>query len=169
MNEKMPENSIRRGLTFILLAAISWSFLSLWLAVDGHHPSGPSLFEEQYKSQAFLMAPILLFCWFTFAGILWESLENNTTSSEWFGHLGQTLGSGYLLCWIVPDILVYAIFGFNILGRVAPFLPILTTLYVVFFSSQFVHQKGSTGHFKATLMVLAAWIAQAIPVLAFVR
>ena len=169
MNEEVSANSIRRVLTFILLAAFSLSLLSLWLASDGHRPSGPSLFDEQYKTQAILIVPILLFCWMTFAGLLWRFLAKDAKLSECFGHLGQTLGSGYLLCWILPDILIYGLFGCQTLGTVALFLPILTTLYVVFFATQFLSRKGSAGLFKVTSIVIAAWIAQAIPVLAFVR
>ena len=169
MNEDVSRNSIRRGLIFILLAAFSWSLLSLWLASDGHRPSGPSLFDEQYKSQAILIVPILLFCWIVFTGLLWRFLAKDAKLSECFGPLGQTLGSGYLLCWILPDVLIYGLFGFQTLGSVAPFLPILTTLYVVFFAARFVSRKGGAGLFKVTSIVIAAWIAQAIPVLVFVR
>ena len=164
--------NIYRGLIFLPLAAFSWSLFSLWLASDGHQPSGPALFQNQYQRQALLIPLVLSGSWFAFAGVLWKVLatrEPETSFSAWFGKLGEILGHGYLWCWVLPDIIVYALSDFDTLGQVAPSLPVLTTLFVVLFTIRFVRRRVSIGRLKATFFVLMAWIAQAIPVLVFIR
>ena len=171
--EMLPRReSLGRGLMSLLLAATTWSGFSLWLAADGHHPSGPSLFEEQYQMQALVIVPVLLICWITFAGLLWQLLAKRRSTHpvrRWFDHIGRILGGAYLYCWLLPDIVAYALFDFETLARVAPFLPMVTTVFVVSSTTRFVCREMTIERFKASLYVLAAWIIQAIPVLVFIR
>ena len=161
-----------RGMVSMLSTAIAWAFFSWWLASDGHRPGGPSLFEEQYRTQAFLLAPVLLTSWLTFSGVLWQLLGKRSLVSSlgsWFEGLGAILGNGYFICWVVPDIAVYALSDFDTLGTVAPFLPIATTLFVVAFATHFIRKRVPVGRLKAGMCVLAAWGAQAVPVLICIR
>ena len=163
---------VRRGLLFVMLSAVIWSVLSLWLAFDGHQPSGPSLFEKQYQTQALLTIPVLLVSWFVFSRVVWQLLANHRPTHSirrWQNHLGSILGIGYLCCWLLPDIVVYALCDFETLSQVAPFLPILTTVVVVFFATRFVCREVAIRRFPAMLCVLAAWIVQSIPILVFIR
>ena len=161
-----------RGAVSILSTAIAWALFSWWLAADGHGPSGPSLFEEQYRTQAFLLAPVLIVSWLTFAGLLWQLLgKRSLVSSQgaWFEGLGGILGNGYFMCWVIPDLVVYGFTDFETLGLVAPVLPVLTTGFVVFLSVHFVRRRVPVSRIKAVSCVLGAWILQAIPVLVFIR
>ena len=163
---------VGRGLVSMLSTAIAWGFFSWWLAQDGHEPSGPALFEEQYRTQAFVLAPALLVGWVTFTGLLWQLLGKRSLVSslgDWFEGLGGILGNGYFICWVVPDVIVYGLFDFETLGLVAPFLPIATTFFVLVLATRFVRRRVPVGRFKAGACVLLAWVVQAIPVLAFIR
>ena len=52
---------------------------------------------------------------------------------------------------------------------IVPFLPVLTTAFICGFTVQYIRRRVPVGRGKTLGWVLAAWIAQAIPLMVLVR
>ena len=161
-----------RGGISVLTTALVWSGLSAWLAYDGLTPGGPGLFENQYQVQSFLLPPVLLTCWLIFSGLLWKvfgARTLGTTKGQWLEGTGGIFSNGYFLCWVLPDLAAYGFGGQDLLKVIVPFLPVLTTTFICGFTVQYIRRRVPVGRGKTLVWVLAAWIAQAIPLMVLVR
>jgi hypothetical protein len=166
------DSAVVRGAVSVMTTAIGWSLFSYWLGMEGHRPSGPSLFEEQYRTQALLLPGILLAGWAFYCGFLWKIFGEESTGvtrGDWMEGLGGIYSNGYFLLWILPDVAAYLLGDFSTLTQIAPFLPVLTTLFVVALSVQYIGRRVSVPRWKRSAWVVFAWIVQSIPLLAFVR
>ncbi|MEC7987265.1 MAG: hypothetical protein VX278_18995 [Myxococcota bacterium] len=163
--------SYREGIRHVIIPALLWSIFSWWLAFHDHHPSGRSVFSNQYYIQSFLLTPVLLSSWIIFAGFLWRKRPDcaRTKREDWFATTGKILGRGYLFFWVLPDIFVYGIWGFEHLRYITPFLPIATTVFVVVSTAKRAELRPQKGSNRSVLYALLAWILQAIPILVFIR
>lgn len=164
--------SNRGAVISIILVALGWSLLSGLLAFNGHQPSGPTLFAEQYQVQAWILPIVLLTSWQLYAGLIWQKLicqSKQISRAIWFAAAGRLLSIGYGLCWVLPDLIAFALGGFSMLGTIAPLLPIATTCVVCFLTTRFVNKHSSFSSGKVFCWVLTAWLVQAIPVLLLIR
>ena len=160
------------GLRSIIAAALVWSFFSWWLSFHGHEPGGRSLFSDQYRTQSLLLTPIMLISWLIFSHLLWKVFFKEAdlaSRARWFCTAGNTLASGYFFCWILPDVLVYTVWGFDALRYIVPILPIATTGFVLWRTTQSIAKRCKIGLLRLLGWTLAAWTVQAIPILLFVR
>ena len=175
MKPARPSSVPRRriqGVGYTLLTGLLWSLFSWWLAEAGHQPGGRSFFTAHYYVQSVILIPTMLLSWLifsTFLGRCLSSAQSRERYRQTSTALGRILGGGYLLCWLLPDVVVYAIWGFDMLGKVVLFLPAATTLFVVWHTSQQLHRGYNFSRQKAVGYALVAWCLQAIPVLLFIR
>ena len=174
-NFERPEEShigLRRGAVSVGTTAIAWSIFSFVLYMGGHTPGGPTFLDPHYKIQAMILLPVLLVGWFLFAGVLWQLAGKRgivTSRDGWFEGLGGIYGNGFFLGWVIPDAIAYWGFGFEALSSIVLFLPVATTAFVVYLSTQFIRRRVKMGLGGVLIRVFAAWCIQAVPILALIR
>ena len=114
----------------------------------------------------------MLISWLIFSTFLLRRLSSPQPGEHYRQlriELGRILGGGDLLCWLLPDIAVYTIWGFDMMGKVVLFLPVATTIFVVWHTAQQLRQGHSLSRRKALGYACMAWCLQAIPILLFIR
>lgn len=122
--------SLRVGGVAVVVQGVLHAGLSAWLAADGQQPSRPvPLFEDTYAAQAFYVLPLLLVGWVLSAHLASRVVRRPFAAVA--GRIGVALAVPPVVCWLIPDLVVYGLFGFAALGpllRIAAPLTFALTL-----------------------------------------
>jgi len=100
-----------------------WAGFCLLLWRDGHAPSRvlvPLPSANYYLAQALFVVPLLLVCWAVLsvvAHFLARALGGRGALRATFATLGASYAVPLLLAFVLPDLVVYASFGFEALGK----------------------------------------------------
>lgn len=114
----------------VAIAGAIWAGLCLRLAADGHAPSVTLVaIPRYYLAQAGFVVPVLLAQWLATAGI--ANLVTKARFIALAAALGPALAAPLVVIFLVPDLVAYALVGFDALGklvRITAPLMLLTTI-----------------------------------------
>lgn len=99
----------RQGRWALLGCGAVWALFCLGLDAAGHAPTRAPL-PRWYRVQAVLLVPTLLL-W----GLAYAAIAGRLARADLRGPLGVALGVPLLLGFVVPDVVVYAVGGFDAL------------------------------------------------------
>jgi len=163
------------GLRAMLTLGVCWAFLLLFLAFQGHSPSGPLLLPVEraayYGWEAAWVVPLQLLMWAVMAWVL-HALSRRAggtgTGSQSRAVAGLSVAVPYLLLWILPDAVVYAAAGFDALGplvRVTAPLCVLWALALATIGVGKVHEISRGRAFGIALVSVIVYVAIGAPFL----
>lgn len=163
------------GMRVMLALGLLWALFLLVLAFRGHAPSGPlvlpMLREGYYGWEAAFVVPLQLFMWWVMAVVLhalsrWAGGTGTPSLSR--AVAGLSVAVPYVLVWLVPDALVYAVGGFDALGplmRVTAPLCFLWALVLATLGVRAVHGVSAGRAFGIALVSLIVYVAIGAPLL----
>ena len=152
----------------MMILALTWSGFCLWLYRDGHQPSfaGWSISaRDYYLWQAFFLPPLFLVLWALYAVFAdrlarWSGAESALRRAA--SVLGLTYGPPVLCAYVLPDLLAYAIWGFESLARVARIAAPVAMLWVVSLSAYGLAQVYRLSMRRSVAVALLAFLGQAV-------
>lgn len=149
----------RTGLLVAVYAAVYAAFC-LWIHADGHTPSAPSPFvapSQQYLVQAVLLVPASLLIW-TVVGATVHAVaralggEGDRTAT--LAEVGRAWAAPTLVVFVLPDVVTYAVAGFDALGRTMRLTAPLTLVLVGVSMHFAVRRTHGLSGLRTTLAVL---------------
>ncbi|MFW6049768.1 MAG: hypothetical protein ACODAU_01265 [Myxococcota bacterium] len=164
----MREDTVRPGLLAVLAAGAAWAALCLVLAADDHAPSVslvPIPRARYYLAQASFVVPVLLVQWGVCVGVartVARRLGGAGAVRPLANGLGLALGLPLLSLFVVPDLIAYAVAGFEALGplvRVTAPLAFVATSVLATGAVRLAHGLGVG---RALVAALAGVLAQAV-------
>ena len=140
-----------RGRIALLACGLVWAAFCLALDAQGHEPTRAPL-PRWYRLQAALLVP-----WLLLAGELYARLAVRLGAPE-ADPLRWNLGLPLLVAFVLPDILVWQLWGFDALFPAMLGYGAVAVLWSVVASVRAVDLPLP----KALVAVLPAWLAQAV-------
>jgi hypothetical protein len=158
----------RAGATAVLAAGLLWSLLCGLLAAGEHAPSVtllPIPRQSYYAFQAVVVVPLLFLLWricATVADRTARALGGGAPAGASLGGIGLALGVPLCAAMIVPDLIVYGLYGFSALARLvritAPVAAIVTLLWATLVIRG-IHRLSA---FRSLVAAFAGVVAQGV-------
>lgn len=138
-----------------LLASLTWSAFCLWLAADGQSPSFtllPVPNAHYYLFQAVVLPAVLWMLLRLHAAVIAHCAGLGTPlSSRTADALSVSVSGPLWLLWLVPELVTYALFGFEALSAVVRFAAPLTFLLSTAVAARHLHLHEARSVPRATL------------------
>lgn len=143
---------------------LSWSALSIWLAMDGHAPSGPVFVAPRamyYAAQAAFAPPVLLLQFWVLCGVC--GLVAGVKRAELpLQALSTAFAAPLFFLWLLPDAVAYGVWGFGALTQVVRIAAPATAVVTVFLVARHLKERLSLSLGRAILAAVGGCVAQAI-------
>jgi hypothetical protein len=153
---------------WLVVAGLSWALLCLLLAAGGHAPSRvflPIPRERYYLWQAGFVTPHLL-C------LGWIASRVSHAAARGLGGVGTQKDSAQALALalsvpivlglVVPDLVVYLVFGFSALARLIPWTAPLSALATIALAAWALGRAHRLATGRALVAALAGVLVQAL-------
>jgi hypothetical protein len=152
-----------------LTCGLAWAALSAMLYADGHVPrvtSVPIRRTDYYLWQALFVVPLLICLWLvlglTSHGVS-RLLGGPNRLRSALSVLAFTYAVPVLVLFVLPDALIYALFGFETLGRAMRFYAPLAPLATLALTALGIHIVYDLGLWRASAAALVGLVMQALP------
>lgn len=145
----------RQGRWALLACGAAWALFCLALDATGHEPTRAPL-PRWYRVQAVLLLP-LMHLW----GWVLAAIAGRLARRDLRGPLGVALGLPLLLGFVVPDVLVFALGGFDALWPAMLGYGSAAVVWSVGASVAATRARLGGGVGRALRVVLPAWLAAA--------
>lgn len=161
------DRGLTRGAIAVGAAGLVWAALSAMLAADGRAPTVtllPIPRERYYAAQALFVVPVLLGQWWLASQVSWRSARRLGGAGTWpqtLGPMGGALAVPLVVCFLLPDLVVYLSAGFQALGAVVRFTAPLSLLGAVALATGVVRRVHGLAWARALGAALAGVLAQA--------
>lgn len=146
------------------MAGLAWSALCVWLAIDGHAPSVtlvPIPRDAYYAAQAAFVIPVLLGQWLVLSAVARRIARSAESFRDTARRLAPAFAYPVLVFLVVPDAVVYLLWGFDALSQAvrvtAPLLALGTWAAV----TAALHRGGGIPLGRSILAALVGLLAQA--------
>ncbi len=159
------------GWGLVLIVALGWSGLSYALGASGHTPSGPSPFgDAHYEMQAWLLTPVLFIAALGFGWVSWRGLGRGELPwGEWLPGAVRVYALALGVGWVLPDIVAYGLGGFDAVAKLAPILPLTSTILALAVGTRFVRGRVSATRPRILANLLGAWVFASLVLMTVVR
>lgn len=176
MKHAMKPRRFSRPLAALLLTAATWAALYHWLFISGHRPSqmrglllaGP----DYYGQMRWLIAPVLVGCWLLMSAAA-VTVSRRLKGAPDPAGLTRALAVAYalplLLLLVLPDLLVFALAGFEGLGRALPFYAAAAPLAQIALATRALRRHTQLSRGRSLAAATIAFITQTIPFAMLVR
>jgi hypothetical protein len=169
LTELAGRASLRHALGALLTCGLAWAALSAMLYADGHVPrvtSVPIRRTDYYLWQALFVVPLLICLWLvlglTSHGVS-RLLGGPNRLRSALSVLAFTYAVPVLVLFVLPDALIYALFGFETLGRAMRFYASLAPLATLALTALGIHIVYDLGLWRASAAALVGLVMQALP------
>ncbi len=151
----------RRAALLVGVYAVVYASFCLWIHAGGHTPSAPSPWvspSKQYLVQAVLLVPASLVIWTVVGATVHavaRALGGQGDRAATLAEVGRAWAAPTLVVFVLPDVVTYAVSGFDAIGRTTRLTGPLT-LVLVCVSMHFAVRRthGLSGP-RAALAVVA--------------
>jgi hypothetical protein len=153
---------------WLLVGGLCWAGLCLLLAAGGHAPSRvflPIPREHYYLWQAAFVTPLLFLLW-------WVASRISHAAARGLGGVGSQKDSAQALALalavpivvglVMPDLVVYLVFGFPALARLIPWTAPLSALVTIALAAWALARSHRLATGRALAAALAGVLVQAL-------
>ena len=164
------------GAASVVGMALLFAAFDVWLYLDGHQPSftGNGIGAEHYYLwQAVFLTPLMFIGWLLFGGVAHATAQKlgdgDGDLSATAARLGRFYGASIGLLYVLPDIIAYAIGGFDALAPVMKVTTPLCFFALVTLSTWSVHASHEISWPGAVVSVFSGLIVQGVAVTPWLR
>jgi hypothetical protein len=164
----LSRSGIALGAGAVAIAGLCWALFSGWLAHRGHAPSHAALGiapERFYALQAVFVIPLLELQWLLCAAITVRMLRAFGVRAAWTitaNALAFALALPLVGMVLVPDLVVYAVLGFESLGKLVRWTAPLCMLGAIMTATLLLQKVHPVTTTRAAVAATLGVIGQAL-------
>ncbi|HMR76372.1 MAG TPA: hypothetical protein PKD61_14715 [Polyangiaceae bacterium] len=158
-----PSGFLRAALP-VAGVGLSWSALSIWLALNGHEPSGPVFVAPRamyYAAQAVFAPPVLLLQFWVLCGVC-GLIAGAKRGDLPLQALSTAFAAPLFFLWLLPDAVAYGVWGFGALTQVVRIAAPATAVVTVLLVARHLKQRLALSLGRAVLAAVGGCVAQAV-------
>jgi hypothetical protein len=160
-NQPLP----REGVMAVSFVPFVWSMFCLLLFAGGHAPSFalvPVPRESYYLAQAVFVFPVTLGLWWLMGVVVTRIVGGPSHSEVVFSLVGYAYAAPMLFAFLLVDVVIYGVSGFEALGRYIRFYAPVAPLWSLALATVGLRRAVGATWGRALLASMAALAVQAI-------
>lgn len=154
-----------RGVLAVVVAGVVWSVLLVWLYAAGHAPSFvaiPLPRESYYLVQAIVTVPWLLLMWWVGARVAGAIAGASANRPALMNAWGVAMSGPLVVLHLLPELVTFAVGGFEALRQLARFSMPLATLGSIVLGVRAVRSTSDASVGRAIGAALLGFVVQSL-------